>query len=120
MVEGKERVRLEVDAGLKRDWNEHVEQSDSLNSLSELIRLSVAQYIADEESENDGSLEAQEDILRSIEEVRKDIDDLTDKVRVVKQNQFGEDEVRAMIDEETEEVEAIVEEDVEGPPERVK
>lgn len=42
----KARVGLRVDADMKAEWDSYVDESGELSTLSQLVRLAVAQYIA--------------------------------------------------------------------------
>lgn len=85
---GKERVNLLIDSGLKADWKDHVEQSDQHTSLSQLIRFAVAQEMrgaqgGEQASVDDELKEAVYDMVDSNRRVESRFDDVDDRLKSV-------------------------------------
>jgi hypothetical protein len=95
-----ERIHLVVSEGQKEDWEEFVGKTDGVDTLSDLIRTSVADYIGRAQSESDvpetiedmfddiqndfaelkANIRLSNDVLQSIEEEQLDSDRVEDIV----------------------------------------
>lgn len=84
----KEPLNLRVEASTKEKWRNHIESNPEIDSLTDLIRLATSQYIRDWDDEDSNEIETtaelQKDILNEIQQLRRDVDDVHDKTRIIK------------------------------------
>lgn len=108
----KEPLNLRVESATKKKWKDHIEQNPEIDSLTDLIRLATTQYVRswDEEDENEieTTAELQKDILNEIQQLRRDVDDVHDKTRVIKQDIPVEEYYNRLYDLTEESLEEIV------------
>ena len=100
----RSQINIKVKSEKKEEWDRFVEEEGETNSLTELIRRSVDEFISAHyaESSEEG---LQEDVfLSQIESLRSDIDSLQDTVKATQLDQLTTADVREASVEANEEL----------------
>lgn len=87
---------IQLDTERRDEWADFVEDSDDLNTTSELIRRAVSDYIQRSEDKAEGMSKEQQEILDALETntdiVRDDIQDFKDILDSIQRLQRDESE----------------------------
>jgi hypothetical protein len=84
------QINLRVDPQQKGEWVEYVENNAEVNSLAQLVRIGVSQYINDGGSGIEGDVTVDTgDMEQSLTRLENKIETLTDDVQVVKSEVTG-------------------------------
>mgnify|MGYP000542528406 CR=1 FL=1 len=90
------RVRLVVDDEQKGRWKEYVSESTEYDSISDLIRKSVEQEIADSDAQGAPGLEMGQ-VTEEVDELRKEVVQLQDSLHAHRQDSLEADTVEDIV-----------------------
>lgn len=100
----RSQINIKVNSETKEKWDRFVEEEGETNSLTELIRRSVDEFISAHYSETSEEGLQEDVFISEIESLRSDIDRLQDTVKATQLDQLTEAQVREASVEANEEL----------------
>jgi len=96
-MEEREQLNLKIRSSKKEEWEEFVDESDTIFSVTDLVRASVSKFIAEKQGEGGEDNLQREFFTDQFEQLEGRIDRIEDATSRIKEQQVYGDELEETI-----------------------
>jgi hypothetical protein len=95
---GDERITVIVDTDTRARWEEYIDNNPDADNMSHLLRMSVENYITEDEANEALESEQIDNVEERVETLNKELGQIQDTLQVIKAGQIDEDDMYYLVE----------------------